>query len=122
MTAEDLRWMIGIALAIIGSVGGIAVGAFRAMSRRLDDAMTRLTDKILAGDRELHGRADRLRQDMSDNYVRRVDLDGHMARMDATLKEMRDDQKEMMKQLAGISASPAPAPRRRPTARKKPGG
>jgi len=61
MIAEDLRWMIGIAPGIIGSVGGIAVGAFRAMSRRLDEATTRFTDRFLVGDRGMLCRAVQLR-------------------------------------------------------------
>ena len=100
MTVSELQWLVGIAVSAVIAVAGIAIGAFRAMSGRLESAMGRVEKAVKDGDDHLHERVNRLRQDVSDNYVRRVDLDGHLKRIDDTLKEVRDDQKKMIEQLA----------------------
>lgn len=45
---------------------------------------------IRDGDADLHNRID----DVRDRYVRRDDLDGHLARLDATMKDLKADMKE----------------------------
>lgn len=105
MTVEQLQWIVGVAASAVIAVAGIAIGAFRAMSARLDIAMNHIDKMVRAGDDALHERVNQLRQDVSDNYVRRIDLDGHLKRLDDTLKEVRDDQKEIIKQLARNEAS-----------------
>lgn len=105
MTVEQLQWLVGTAASVVVSVTVIAIGAFRAMSGRLDLAMAHIDKMVRVGDDGLHERINRLRQDVSDNYVRRIDLDGHLKRLDDTLKEVRDDQKEIIKQLARNEAS-----------------
>lgn len=109
MTVDELQWLIGIGLTFVLAVGGIAIGAFRAMSNKLDRVASDLAKNVKAGDDQLHERVNRLRQDMSENYVRRADLDSHMKRLDDTLKEVRDDQKQIIRQIAALEAK---APRR----------
>lgn len=105
MTVAELQWLVGIAVSAVIAVAGIAIGAFRAMSGRLESAMGRVEKAVKDGDDHLHERVNRLRQDVSDNYVRRVDLDGHLQRIDETLREVRSDQKEIIKQLARQEAT-----------------
>ena len=100
MTVGDLQWLIGTAIGVVLSVAGIAMAALRAVNMRLDDVVV----KIKEGDDQLHGRINRVRDDISNGYVRRVDLESHMKRTDDTLKEMRDDQKAIMRSLVGLEA------------------
>jgi hypothetical protein len=104
MTVSELQWLIGISLTFVLAIGGIAIGAFRAVSNRIDRAVEQMRTSVKDGDDRLHERINRMRQDVSDNYVRRADLDSHMKRMDDTLKEMRDDQKAIIRSLAGLEA------------------
>jgi septal ring factor EnvC (AmiA/AmiB activator) len=100
MTVSDLQWLIGTAIGVVLAVVGIAVAALRAVNARLDNVI----EQIKAGDDQLHERVNRVRDDMANGYVRRVDLDSHMKRTDDTLKEMRDDQKAIMRSLATLEA------------------
>ena len=100
MTVSDLQWLIGTAIGVVLTVAGIAIGALRAVNIRLDNVV----EQIKAGDDQLHERVNRVRDDMANGYVRRVDLDSHMKRTDDTLKEMRDDQKAIMRSLATLEA------------------
>ncbi len=104
MTIGELQWLIGIASTFILAVAGIAIGAFRAVSNRIDRAVEQMRVSVKEGDEQLHERVNRLRQDVSDNYVRRVDMESHMKRLDETLKEMRDDQKSIIRSLASLEA------------------
>jgi len=103
MTVSDLQWLIGTAVGVVLSVVGIAIAALRAVNARLDNVV----EQIKAGDDQLHERVNRVRDDMANGYVRRVDLDSHMKRTDDTLKEMRDDQKAIMRSLATLEAKQA---------------
>ncbi len=100
MTVSDLQWLIGTAVGVVLAVAGIAITALRAVNTRLDNVV----EQIKAGDDQLHERVNRVRDDMANGYVRRVDLDSHMKRTDDTLKEMRDDQKAIMRSLAILEA------------------
>lgn len=71
----------------------------------LDKVAADVRQSVKDGDDQLHERINRLRQDVSDNYVRRADLDSHMKRLDETLKELRDDQKEIIKAIAALEAN-----------------
>lgn len=107
MTVSELQWLIGIAVTFVLAIGGIAISAFRAMSNKLEKAVERMQTAVKEGDDQLHDRVNRLRQDVSENYVRRIDLDSHMKRVDETLKEVRDDQKQIIRQLAALEARAA---------------
>lgn len=104
MTVVELQWLVGIAVSVIFAIAGIAIGAFRSMSAKLDKAVETMRESVKDGDDQLHERVNRLRQDVSDNYVRRADLDSHMTRIDGTLKEVRDDQKAIIRSLAALEA------------------
>lgn len=104
MTTADLQWIVGTAIGFVVAVAGIAIGAFRAVSGRIDKAVTEMRNAVKDGDDQLHARVNRIKEDVSDNYVRRVDLDSHMARIDGTLKEVRDDQKQIIRSLAALEA------------------
>lgn len=104
MTTADYQWLIGTALGLVLGVAGIAITAFRAVGSRLDAAVEKMQKAIKDGDDHLHERVSRLRQDVSDGYVRRVDLDSHMLRFDSGVKEIRDDQKAIIRTLAALEA------------------
>jgi hypothetical protein len=74
MTADDLRWMIGIALSAVLAIGGMLVAAYQKMTTRIDGK----TDA-------LHERVNKIRED----FVRRDDMDKHMIRFDGNVNELR---------------------------------
>lgn len=99
-----MRWAIGIAVTIVLGVAGIALTAFRAVTAKIDKATDTMRDLVTNGDDTLHERVNRVREDVSNNYVRRVDLDSHMKRLDDTLKEVRDYQMQIIRQIAALEA------------------
>lgn len=76
---EALRWLIGIEITVALTLVGALLAAFY-----------RLTDAIRKGDDALHERVN----DVRDQYVRQSDLDGHMARIDGSMRDLRSDMKE----------------------------
>lgn len=100
----EFQWLIGIAITVVLSIAGIAIAAFRSMSTKIDEAMADMRKGIKQGEDTLHDRLNRLRQDVSDNFVRRADLESHMKRLDDTMKEIRDDQKQIIRQIATLEA------------------
>lgn len=68
----DLKWVIGVAVSMVLSFGGVMTGAFRNMSAKLA---------------KTHERID----DVKEKYVRRDDLDGHIARIELNLRELREE-------------------------------
>ena len=92
MTEEALRWLVGLSVTVILSIGGIAIGAFRAMSAKLDRAVEAIETTMRNEDAQLHSRINQVK----DTYVRRDDFDKHMDRMDRRLNEIRSDQKELI--------------------------
>lgn len=83
MSGSDIAALIGIAGTIVGIIVAI-VASHRSTS-----------DKIQKGDDALHERVNRVR----DEYVRRVDLDGHMARMETNLKDLREEGREGTREI-----------------------
>ncbi|MGU3576418.1 hypothetical protein ACLBWZ_12825 [Brucellaceae bacterium C25G] len=76
---ENFKWLIGIAVTF-----GIAlIGAFRSLS-----------SSMKAGDDALHERINRTR----DDYVRRVDLDGHVNQLREGMKELKDETRDSAKE------------------------
>jgi len=102
MTTMELQWLVGTALSAVLVILGIAVTAFRAVSLRIEGAVKEMREAVTGGDKELHDRVSRLRQDVSDNFVRRVDLESHMKRVDDNNREMRDDIKILLSKVAKL--------------------
>ncbi len=92
MTEDALRWLVGLSVTVILSIAGIAIGAFRAMSAKLDGAVEAIEKTMRSEDAQLHSRIN----EVKDKYVRRDDFDKHMDRMDRRLDEIRSDQKELI--------------------------
>lgn len=85
MTADDFRWIIGIAVTVVISVGGLLAAAFRSISSRIDTQMVSLRAHADTQVAELHGRVNKVK----DDYVRRDDMDKHMTRIDGNVNELR---------------------------------
>lgn len=80
----------GDVYALIGAFGALAgiIGAFLISHRYT-------SDKIQTGDNALHERINRVR----DDYVKRIDLDGHLARVEATIKDQREENREGVREI-----------------------
>ena len=98
----EIQWLIGVSVTLLVAIAAIATTAFRAVGARIDGAVKEMREAVSDGDRELHDRISRLRQDVSDNYVRRIDLDSHMKRFDENNREIRADLKEVLAKLAKL--------------------
>ena len=81
---DDLKWLIGTAVTVILTTGGMMITAFRNLSAK-DDA--------------LHSRISALKDKMTDDYVRREDLATHLANIDGNIKAVRDEQTRNFDQL-----------------------
>ncbi|MDT6938564.1 hypothetical protein RI570_00110 [Brucella pseudogrignonensis] len=76
---DDIKWLIGIAVTF----GLALIAAFRSLSASMK-----------AGDDALHERINRTR----DDYVRRVDLDGHVSQLRDGMKELKDETRDSAKE------------------------
>lgn len=83
MTAPELLALLGAAGTIIAIIGAIVA------SHRWT------TDKIQKGDDALHERVNRVR----DDYVRRVDLDTHMTRLETNVHQLREENREGTREI-----------------------
>ncbi|MDM8343799.1 hypothetical protein P8H26_00115 [Pseudochrobactrum sp. sp1633] len=90
---EDIKWLIGISASMAVSFIIALIASFRSLAA-----------SIKAGDDALHERINRTR----DDYVRRVDLDGHVNQLREGMKELkeetRDSARETNKRLDQVLA------------------
>lgn len=87
--ADDIRWLIGIG----ATLGAMIVAAFY-----------RLGGQVKAGDDELHKHIDTVHQRINtvrEQYVRRDDYDKSQARIEAMVKDIRDEQRQYHKDMLG---------------------
>ena len=80
----ELKWAIGIAVTVCVTFVSALIGAFRTLASRTAD-----------GDKDLHNRID----EVQEKYVRRDDLDGHIQRLESTIKDLREETRENHKQV-----------------------
>lgn len=90
MVDDDLRWLIGTTITLATFFGGALIASFRSLSHAQKTAEDRLGAAIKDGDDQLHERVNRVR----DEYVRRVDLDGHVSQLREGMKELKDETRE----------------------------
>lgn len=76
---EETKWLLGLLSGGVLTVGGVMIAAFN-----------RLADRITAGDNVLHGRVN----DVREEYVRRVDLDNQLTRIDVQFRELKSEMRE----------------------------
>lgn len=91
----DMEWgvvvsLIGLALAVVGAVWA----RDRAITNKIHANHEDITAAAKDGDDVLHKRINRVRDDISDTYVRRADLDGHLARIETGLSGLKSDMKD----------------------------
>jgi len=80
---DDLKWLIGISASMAASFIIALIASFRSLAA-----------SIKAGDDALHERINRTR----DDYVRRVDLDGHINQLRDGMKELKEESRESAKE------------------------
>lgn len=88
---DEIRWLVGLSVTVLVFQAGTLIAAFRSLTARVETA----TATAKEGDDQLHERINRVR----DEYVKRVDLDGHMTRMETTVKELREETREGTKEI-----------------------
>lgn len=91
MTFDQLQWLVGLSVTVMLGAIGLLIAAFRVLSGRIDTTK----DEAKKGDDALHERINRVR----DEYVKRIDLDGHMARMETNVKELREETREGTREI-----------------------
>ncbi|MBX8802654.1 hypothetical protein HBA92_18110 [Ochrobactrum sp. MR28] len=80
---EDIKWLIGISASMAVSFIVALIASFRSLAA-----------SIKTGDDALHERINRTR----DDYVRRVDLDGHINQLRDGMKELKEESRESAKE------------------------
>lgn len=104
MTVTELQWLVGVSLTTVLAIASIAFTAFRAMSARLDRAVDKLEHAMSEGDANLHERINKVR----DTYVRRDDLNQHLAGIDKKLDQITASQQEMTRTVIAALQSVRP--------------
>jgi len=90
MTEMDWGVLIGVLGLIVVVVGGV-IARDRQLTNMIHTNHTENTEAIKQGDDELHHRINKNRDELSDKYVRRVDLDAYMSRLDKSISDVRTD-------------------------------
>ena len=85
---SDFKWLIGTTLAFVSLVGGI-IARDRNLMAMLEDMKDQLRGHTTRTGNELHERVNSVK----DEYVRRVDLDGHIVRIEKSMDGLRADAK-----------------------------
>ena len=80
---EDIKWLIGISASMAASFIIALIASFRSLAA-----------SIKTGDDALHERINRTR----DDYVRRVDLNGHINQLRDGMKELKEESRESAKE------------------------
>lgn len=83
---DDLKWLIGVSITVMGLFISTLIGVFRNLSAKISG---------------LHGRVDEVKE----KYVRRDDLDGHIARIDTNLRELREETRQNHREILQALAS-----------------
>ena len=78
--------VITLAVALVGVVSG-AIARDRQLTRMITD-----------GDHALHERIDVVK----DNFVRRVDLENHMTRIDTSIRDLTSEQRDTNKLISEV--------------------
>ncbi|WP_128292025.1 hypothetical protein [Afifella aestuarii] len=111
--SDEMMWLIGLGVAFLGTLATIVGGAVmrdrqqsekmqtteRLLSGKVEDGHEKLGERIREGDNRLDERINRVRDELAESYVRRVDLEGHIARLDSQLQELRSDGKAQSKEM-----------------------
>lgn len=82
--------LCGIAVVVIGGV----IARDRQITNMIHKNHEELNAAIGDGDEKLHERINRTRDDMSNLYVKRTDLDGHLQRIEKSVTDMRQEMRE----------------------------
>jgi len=86
MLGAEVQWLIGAAFAFVGLIGGVVARDRYVM--RLVNGEDETTRKMVREEADkLHERLNRTR----DEYVRRVDLDGHIIRLEGSVRELANE-------------------------------
>ena len=86
---EEVKWLIGILMALVAMIGG-----FIARDRQV---MARIQD----GDEKIQKAMDDVRKE----YVRRDDLKDHLQSIEKSLVQSRDEQREMARRIDALITS-----------------
>ena len=89
----DWAVVIGFGGLLVAIIGGV-IARDRQLTNMIHKQAEEQTKASQAGDEVLHERINRTREDISNGYVRRSDLDGHLSRIEQRISEMRQDMKE----------------------------
>ena len=92
--ASEIRWLSRLAVGLESTFTIAMIAAFRPLSTSQKSADDRLRAAIKDEDDQLHERVNRVR----DDYVRRVDLDDHVRQLREGMKEMRDEDRKLLKE------------------------
>lgn len=93
--AIEVEWavILGFSGVIITVVGGI-IARDRQLTNMIHRNHEDTAHERSQGDEKLHDRINRVRDEMAAGYVRRVDLDGHLQRLEKQISDMRQDMKD----------------------------
>lgn len=86
---EEVKWLIGISMALVTMIGGFIARDRQVMAR------------IQEGDEKIQKAVDDVRRE----YVRRDDLKDHLQSIEKSLVQSRDEQREMARRIDALITS-----------------
>lgn len=102
---ELWQWIIttGISTAVaFAAIFGGLVARDRALTAMIANGDDSARKEFKAATDALHERVNRTRDEMSEKYVRRADLDAHMNRIESSIRDVREDLKDNTQQLTQV--------------------
>lgn len=90
-----IEWsiLLGAGGFLVALIGGI-IARDRQITGMIRDNHNDMLTAVKTGDDTLHERINRTRDEMSSGFVRRVDLDGHLMRIEKQVSDLRQDMKD----------------------------
>jgi hypothetical protein len=101
----DTKWLIGIAVGFFSTFGSVLILAFRNLAAKISDGNKDIYARIDDESKESNHRID----DVKMRYARRDDMDGHIQRVGADIKElkgeMRDQHQQVLQAISTIGSN-----------------
>lgn len=102
---ELWQWIITTIVSTVAAfiaIVGALIARDRALTAMVNNGDDGIRKEFKAATDALHERVNRTRDEMSEKYVRRADLDAHMNRIESSIRDVREDLKDNTQQLTQV--------------------
>lgn len=92
---SQILWLVGVMVSVGIALITALIGTFRHFGTRLNAVQLKTGEELKTTRADLDKRID----DVKEKYVRRDDLDSHITRLDGSIRDLRDENRENHRQV-----------------------